>query len=90
MSNISIFQMSWDDTRDDTAMSKDGIGQDTHKPNASATVDQPNSFRRHQASQGLGLFDMNLLMSDIAGQIDADLFHAIGAFKIAKYGVASV
>ena len=90
VSNISILQMSWDDSRDDSAVSKGGIGQDTHKPDTGAAVDQPNSFRRHQASQGLGLFDMNLLMSDIAGQVDANLFHAIGAFRIAKFGVVSV
>ncbi len=82
--------MSWDDAGDTAAVRKDGIGQDPHQPDAGAAVNQPNPFRRHQAAQGLGLFDIPLLVSDVAGQVDADVLHAIGCAGLTPRSEASL
>ena len=75
--DILVLQMSWDNASDAAVVRKDGIGQDAHQPDPRPAVHQPNPFRRHQVAQGLGLFDMPFPVSDVPGQVDANVLHAI-------------
>ena len=77
MGDILVLQMSWDNASDAAVVRKDGIGQDAHQPDPRPAVHQPKPFRRHQVAQGLSLFDMPFPVSDVPGQVDANVLHAI-------------